>query len=253
MSSPTGEVRRVADQLVSRILQGAYTPGLRLPAEAELAAELGCGRSTLREALRHVADLGLVRSRRGSGATVLDHRREGTPGLLPAFLRAGRFDAPPRALAAELLRLRALLATEAVRLAARYAAPADLAAARARLAAAPGLAADPVRHAENELELYRALVAASRIWPAAWLLNALWAPLREMQARLAPLVGLEPGFQRAMEKLLTLVEQGDEQAAVEHVERWLGRVDARLAGRIERLLGALAQGADAPRAREKQP
>src|SRR5687768_3804173 len=111
MVSPVGEVRRVANAILGRILDGTYPSGLRLPSEAGLADELGCGRSTVREALRHLADLGIVRSRRGSGAHVLDFRREGTPALLPAYLRAGRFEAPPQAIARELLRLRTIMAS----------------------------------------------------------------------------------------------------------------------------------------------
>ncbi|MEQ9317836.1 MAG: winged helix-turn-helix domain-containing protein, partial [Polyangiaceae bacterium] len=72
---PHSEVQRVSRILLGRIIDGTYPKGLRLPAEASLAEELTCGRSTIREALRHVADLGLVKSRRGSGAMVQDFRR----------------------------------------------------------------------------------------------------------------------------------------------------------------------------------
>jgi GntR family transcriptional regulator, transcriptional repressor for pyruvate dehydrogenase complex len=237
MITPKGEVRRVAEVVLGRILDGTYPRDLRLPPEASLAEELGCGRSTLREALRHLADLGLVQSRRGSGAMVRDWRREGTPPLLPAYVRAGRFDVPPARLAREMLRLRTLMATEAVRLAARYASPDDLSEARARLAAAPVLEADPAAHALNELELYRALVAASRIYPAAWMVNAFWSPLRELNALIAPLFGqVEPDFQATMVRLLELVSASDEEGAVAHIAAWFARVDARLGGVIETVL-----------------
>src|SRR5580700_6496679 len=145
---PESEVRRVAHEVLGRIVSGAYPAGLRLPAENDLAGELACGRSTVREALRHLAGLGVVKSRRGSGALVLDFRREGTPALLPWYVLAGRFDRP-----VELLELRTLLAAQAVRLAARYAEPPAIAEARAILARAPELAGDPVAHGRNELDL----------------------------------------------------------------------------------------------------
>src|SRR3954467_13923953 len=84
----TGEVRRVAHEVLGRIVSGAYPAGLRLPAENDLATELRCGRSTVREALSHLAGMGVVKSRRGSGAMVLDFRREGTPALLPWYVLA---------------------------------------------------------------------------------------------------------------------------------------------------------------------
>lgn len=234
-----GEVRRIADVVLARIVGGTYPAGLRLPSEVEIAGELGCGRSTVREALRHLADLGVVASRRGSGARVLDFRREGTPSLLPPYLASGRFDLPPGVLAQELLHLRAVLAGEAVRLAARYAPSGSLRRARALLdEAIPG---DAVAHAMRELELFRELVCASGVWPAVWLANAYWAPLRELHRRLAPVVGGPPDdFVPAMRALLDLVERRDEHGATDHVRRWLAGVDAALLAALE---PALSQGA----------
>src|SRR5260370_240749 len=113
---PESEVRRVAHEILGRIVSGAYPPGLRLPAENDLATALSGGRSSVREALGHLAGMGVVKSRRGSGAMVLDFRREGTPALLPSYVLAGRFDRPVGVLARELLGVRTLLAAQAVRL-----------------------------------------------------------------------------------------------------------------------------------------
>ncbi|MSP26288.1 MAG: FadR family transcriptional regulator [Myxococcales bacterium] len=238
MAAPSGEVRRVADVVLERILDGSYPAGLRLPAETELATALACGRSTVREALRHLADQGLLQSRRGSGARVLDYRREGTPALLPAYIRLGRFDVPPPTLARELLSLRATIACEAVRLATRYAKPAALAEARERLERAPGLERDPAAHALNELEIFRALILASELWPAAWMLNSFWAPLRELHGNLAPALGsVNPRFQRAMERLFAHIEAGKEDAAVAHARKWFASVDDVLVRAVERYFG----------------
>ncbi len=242
MATPTGEVRRVADIVLSRILSGAYPCGLRLPSEASLAEELSCGRSTLREALRYLAGLGLVKSRRGSGAMVLDFRREGAPALLPMYIQLGRFDVPAGDLAREMLRIRTLLASEAVRLAARYAKPEKLGEARKLLAAAPALEHDPAAHALNELEMYRALVAASGMWPAMWMVNTFWAPLRDMNTLFAPAMGtVQTGFQETMEQLFDLVAAGEVEAAVAHINDYFAPVDAKLIGIIERALGGAAK------------
>ena len=56
---------QVAAQLRTLILGGQLTPGERLPAEADLAAQFGVSRSTTREALRLLAAEGLVETRRG--------------------------------------------------------------------------------------------------------------------------------------------------------------------------------------------
>jgi DNA-binding FadR family transcriptional regulator len=241
----SGEVKRVADAVLARIIGGAYPIGLRLPSEVELAEELSCGRSTVREALQHLATLGVVRSRRGSGAHVLDFRREGTPALLPAYLAAAKFDKPLLTLAKELLHLRALLATEAVRLAAEHAPAGALGEAREVLARAVR-ARDPVEQAMAELELFRSIVSASEVWPAVWLANTYWAPLRETHALLAPALGGSPAsFAEAMSRLLDLVEKRDADGAVKHLGRWLAKVDAALLDRLAEALGE-AGGAPAP-------
>ncbi|MBI4953360.1 MAG: FadR family transcriptional regulator [Myxococcales bacterium] len=253
MLSADSEVKRVVDALLERILTGAYPAGLRLPAETELAVALGCGRSTVREALRHLGDLGLVRSRRGSGAMVLDFRREGTPALLPAYIRLGRFDASPTVIARELLRMRTFMAGEAVRLAARYASHESLVEVARHVERAPALERDPVAHAANELELYRAFVLASGMWPAAWLANAFWAPMREVHAVFAPLLAaVPPGFQRYIERLLALVERREEDQAAALVQSWFEGIDGALLHLFEAALGA-AESAGAARARGAAP
>jgi len=238
---PTGEARRVANEILGRIVAGAYPAGLRLPAEVDLATEFSCGRSTVREALGHLAGLGVVKSRRGSGAMVLDFRREGTPALLPSYIMSGRFDRPVGVLARELLGVRTLLAAEAVRLAARYAQRPALAEARALLAKAPSLARDPVAHGINELDFFRALVSSSGIWPAVWLANVFWAPMREIHDRFAGVVGRIPAdYQDEMGRLMDLIEAGEERAAEAHVVKWFARVDASLVGELEALLALAA-------------
>jgi DNA-binding FadR family transcriptional regulator len=239
MTGLEGEVRRVSDAILDRIIRGGYPSGLRLPAELALAEQLAVGRSTVREALRHLAGIGLVRSRRGSGAMVMDFRRNGSPSLLPVYLRAGNFDVAPVDLASEMLRIRRWMASEAVRMAASYATPEALAEARERLMAAPALEGDPAAHALNELELYRALVVASRIWPAVWLINAFWAPLREVNAWFAPALGPIPSeFQPTMERVLELIERREGEAAKELVIGWFERVDTQLLAVIEHALSA---------------
>jgi GntR family transcriptional repressor for pyruvate dehydrogenase complex len=51
------------------LLWGRLKPGDRLPGERALAADLGVGRSSVREAIRVLEVLGLVRTNVGSGPT----------------------------------------------------------------------------------------------------------------------------------------------------------------------------------------
>ncbi|BAH53463.1 FadR/GntR family transcriptional regulator [Rhodococcus opacus] len=58
---------QAADLLRSRIDSGEWEVGAKLPGETTLAAELGVGRSTVREAVRMLAGLGMLESRQGAG------------------------------------------------------------------------------------------------------------------------------------------------------------------------------------------
>lgn len=243
MAATQGEVHRLAREVLARIVSGAYPRGERLPSENDLAAQFGCGRSTVREALRHLTDLGLLRSRRGSGAMVLDFRREGRPALLPAFVEHGSFESPPLVMAGELLRLRSLMACEAVRLAALYGTPDGLAEARARLAEAGKLRSDPLAHATKELEMYRALVVSSGMWPAVWLVNAFWDPLKELLRLIEPSLGPIPeAFGPSMERMLALVEQRAEREAVALTQSWFAQVDGHMLGMLAAILDGLKAG-----------
>jgi hypothetical protein len=105
------------------------------------------------------------------------------------------------------------------------------------LAGAPALEGDPAAHALNELAIYRALVVGSGIWPAAWLVNAFWAPLRDINALFAPAVSMvRADFQPLMTRLLDLVEDGHETEAVTLVADWFAVVDRDLVRALEAAL-----------------
>jgi len=71
MDDATVDSRRAWEVVLQRIegdlIAGRLLPGDHLPAERALAAELGVGRSSVREALRVLEVLGLIRTQTGSG------------------------------------------------------------------------------------------------------------------------------------------------------------------------------------------
>jgi GntR family transcriptional regulator len=62
--------RRIADDLRRAIEAGRLAPGSKLPSERQLASQYGTARNTAREALRILADAGLVTAQHGSGSFV---------------------------------------------------------------------------------------------------------------------------------------------------------------------------------------
>ncbi|MFC7646208.1 FadR/GntR family transcriptional regulator [Streptosporangium lutulentum] len=61
---------QAADVLLERLRAGEWPLGHKLPGETTLAAQLGVGRSTLREAIRELSGKGILDTRQGSGVFV---------------------------------------------------------------------------------------------------------------------------------------------------------------------------------------
>jgi GntR family transcriptional repressor for pyruvate dehydrogenase complex len=105
-------VSEVAERLLAYFTSGDIAPGTRLPAERQLAASLGVGRSAVREALAALEILGIVVVRAGSGT----YLRDGISELLPRTLSWGMMLGAPRT--RELVELRSGLEVQAAQLAA---------------------------------------------------------------------------------------------------------------------------------------
>ncbi|EYB66894.1 hypothetical protein DEIPH_ctg064orf0063 [Deinococcus phoenicis] len=104
MTPPRRPALHAEDILVSRLLDGHYPPGSALPAERELAAELGVTRPTLREALQRLSRDGLLEIRQGKPTLARDPREGGLSLLAHLVARGGLADLIP-----DLLDLRAAL------------------------------------------------------------------------------------------------------------------------------------------------
>jgi GntR family transcriptional regulator, transcriptional repressor for pyruvate dehydrogenase complex len=84
-------VEQAIERLREQITSGAWAVGARLPSETTLAAELGVGRSTVREAIRALASTGMVESRQGAG-TFVRAAEAVEPGLETRLRRAAMLD-----------------------------------------------------------------------------------------------------------------------------------------------------------------
>lgn len=111
--------RQIADQIRTLIGKGEVSPGARLPAERDLARQLGVSRPSLREALIALEVEGLLDVRVGSGiyVTLPDSRARGAV-LADA---SGPF---------EVIRARWMIEGECAALAAKHGSPAQLRAIR---------------------------------------------------------------------------------------------------------------------------
>ena len=74
MGAPLTEA--AINQVQEMIVTGRLVPGARLPAEADLAVELGASRNTVREAVRALVTAKVLDVRRGDGTFVTSLRPE---------------------------------------------------------------------------------------------------------------------------------------------------------------------------------
>src|SRR5512134_275716 len=114
------EKQRVAEEIVeqlrSLILTGQSPPGAKLPPERELSKKLGVNRASLREALKKLEHLGLVRIRQGDGTRVQNFMETGGIELVSYLLPLAPTSHPD--LIRDTLEFRRIFGREVSRLAA---------------------------------------------------------------------------------------------------------------------------------------
>jgi GntR family transcriptional regulator, transcriptional repressor for pyruvate dehydrogenase complex len=82
----------VAEQLRDAILDGRFRAGEKLPPERDLAVEFRVNRTSVREAIKVLEGLRLVRVRQGDGATVQPLIDASLDVLAPMIFHGGRVD-----------------------------------------------------------------------------------------------------------------------------------------------------------------
>ncbi len=76
----------VAHRILEMVTAGALRPGDQLPPERELAESLGVSRPSVREAIRGLAILGVIKSRQGGGAFITSLDGDALLGPIRFFL-----------------------------------------------------------------------------------------------------------------------------------------------------------------------
>lgn len=141
---------QAADVLLERIRSAEWPVGHKLPSEAALAAQLGVGRSTLREAVRELAAKGVLDSRQGAGvfvtATDVTEDRD-------AVLR--------RASVVAVIEARVAIEAEAAALAAERRTPSDLRALRRALAGREYQGRPVEEYVDADMAFHRAVLVAA--------------------------------------------------------------------------------------------
>ena len=205
-----------------RILNGEIGPGQRLPAERELAAQLGVNRTTVREALRSLEQMGLVDIRHGEGAVVLDYARAGLQ-VLPYLLTLGGQLDP--GLLGNFLEVRRVMGVAVTRLAAERAGPEDhtrLAEALANIQAAVDEGeTDPKEIGAIDLAFFLALSQATGNRVFSFILHGIRSIYREVPTLFAELFRDVDGMLANHRHVYEAVVAGEVEKATATMERYL--------------------------------
>jgi DNA-binding FadR family transcriptional regulator len=174
---PPGVGRRarksVTDDAITKIrhmiLSGQLAPGDRLPPEADLAAELGLSRTSLRESVRALTLLGVIDTRQGDGSYITGLGPELLLGAIGLAVDLQREEAVP-----DLVAVRRILEPAATALAATRITASELEQVRSFI---PASTLDDVGNlVELDWEFHHAIGRASGNPLLAALLDGLAAP-----------------------------------------------------------------------------
>lgn len=231
------EKQRVAEEIVeqlrSLILTGQYAPGDKLPPERELSKRLGVNRASLREALKKLEHLGLVRIRQGDGTRVQNFMETGGIELVQHLLPLASGSHPE--IIRDLLEFRRLFGREVARLAA-YRGGKDAAAKLRPMADRAERAASALDLFEADFELYVALTQASGNQVMVLLINTVREGLRSFTPLLSNLAASPDGVRKHHRELIAAVEAKNAELAARLADEYLkggAELAARLGGRPE--------------------
>jgi GntR family transcriptional regulator, transcriptional repressor for pyruvate dehydrogenase complex len=204
------EKQRVAEEIVeqlrSLILTGQYPPGSKLPPERELSKRLGVNRASLREALKKLEHLGLVRIRQGDGTRVQNFMETGGIELVQHLLPLASTAQP--GLIRDLLEFRRLYGREIARLAAHRATKEGLAKLR-DVALRSENSTTALELLEADFDFYVTLTQLTGNQVMVLLINTVRDGVRSYMEFLANLAPVPDPVRRHQRELIAAIEARD--------------------------------------------
>lgn len=218
----TGRVDEAVDVLISAVLDGTHPPGSVLPPERDLAARMGMSRTSLRQAITRLAQLGVVEPMQGRGTVVRDISETTDANLVERITRDHGIE-----LVGEVLEVRQAMGALAGRLAAQRARPTDVSALEDCLARARQ-APDPRALQHAELELFVDLVDAAANRPLRTMMRWVEQAYGGSAATFTTAFEDQEAVVRELEAIVEAVRRGDPERAAEAVEVYAGSSAARM-------------------------
>jgi GntR family transcriptional repressor for pyruvate dehydrogenase complex len=230
------EKQRVAEEIVEQlrelILTGRYPPGAKLPPERELSKKLGVNRASLREALKKLEHLGLVRIRQGDGTRVQNFMETGGIELVSYLLPLAPTSHPD--LIRDTLEFRRIFGREVARLAAQRARPEDVARMRA-IADKASAEVSGIELFDFDFDFYVALTSGTGNRVMGLLINTVRDAVRSYAPVLTHLTSPADAVRQHQRALVDAIEARDADRAARVADEYL-------AAGAERVLALMASG-----------
>jgi GntR family transcriptional repressor for pyruvate dehydrogenase complex len=242
----------VAHRLETLVRNGQLGRGSRLPSEPRLAEMLNVSRASLREALKGMMFLGLLKARPGDGTYL-------QPTLSSMVSRHFQWMLLLQEIKYfELYELRQILEPAAAALAARRATPEDLEQMRMALTAMRAAINDPDQFVRAEMHFHDAITQASKNAAILSTMRMMYGALAEGRHRVLPLVESLEKNCASHERIYHLIASGEagpaRRAITEDLKyaEFLLRKDLKGAERFSVLSGHTAASPLAPPAQRKR-
>jgi GntR family transcriptional repressor for pyruvate dehydrogenase complex len=218
----------IVDQLRSLILTGQYPPGAKLPPERELSKRLGVNRASLREALKKLEHLGLVRIRQGDGTRVQNFMETGGIELVQHLLPLASSAQP--GLIRDLLEFRRLFGREVARISAHRATKDGIAKLR-EVAQRSEQSTTALELLEADFEFYVTLTQLTGNQVMVLLINTVRDGVRSYMEFLANLAPVADPVRKHHRELIAAIEAHDAARAAQIADTHLA-AGAELAARF---------------------
>jgi GntR family transcriptional regulator, transcriptional repressor for pyruvate dehydrogenase complex len=199
---------QIVQQIEESVLNGSLKPGDQLPAERELAQQLGVSRTAVREAVKALREKGLVEAYSGRGTFVTDGTTQAARQSFDLMVKVGQQEGAPH-----LAELRLILEPGIAALAAVRVKEEDLTAMREAVAVMDRAQDDPEAYIEADLDFHLALAETVANPLILSLIDSIVGLLREQRIKI---FNVEGGPQRGQvhhKRILEAMERRDAEMA----------------------------------------
>jgi GntR family transcriptional repressor for pyruvate dehydrogenase complex len=199
---------QIVQQIEESVLKGTLKPGDQLPAERELAQQLGVSRTAVREAVKTLREKGLVEAYSGRGTFITDGTSQAARQSFDLMVKIGQQEGSPH-----LAELRLILEPGIAALAAVRADEENITALRDAVEVMDRAQRDPEAYIEADLDFHLALAEAAGNPLILSLIDSIVGLLREQRIKIFNVEGGPQRGQAHHKRILEAMERRDPEMA----------------------------------------